>query len=313
MQLRDCLKTQQAILMEGALGERLRREAHLSFDEHVAMAGLVYDVRGNRALSGLWKEYIDIARENALPFLATTPTRRANRDRIGRSRFSERIIEDNVRFLQGIQRESGIEMAVGALVGCRGDAYTAEGALDEQEAFSFHLWTAERFKKAGAEFLFAGIMPALPEAAGLAKAASAAGIPCILSFTVLRSGHLPDGTALSEAIRYIEDHTPTPPLCYMSNCVHPINLYAALSQPFNRTAEVRTRFQGIQANTSPLPYAELDGVRELQGADPKALAQDMLRLRQLADIRIWGGCCGTDGRHLSSIAQCLRRKEGNHE
>lgn len=40
-------------LMEGALGERLKREYHLTFDEHVDMAGLVYSENINRSVSSL--------------------------------------------------------------------------------------------------------------------------------------------------------------------------------------------------------------------------------------------------------------------
>ena len=40
----------------------------------------------------------------------------------------------------------------------------------EKEALEFHRWLAECFHKAGADFLYAGIMPTLPEAAGMAQA-----------------------------------------------------------------------------------------------------------------------------------------------
>lgn len=60
--------------MEGALGERLKREYHLAFDKNVVMAGLVYSENGKNALEELWSGYAEIARRYHLPFLATTPT-----------------------------------------------------------------------------------------------------------------------------------------------------------------------------------------------------------------------------------------------
>ena len=305
MGFRECLRRSPAILMEGALGERLKREYHLAFDEHVAMAGLVCRPEGREALAALWNGYIDIARRHRLPFLATTPTRRANRDRIALSPWTDSIIGENVRFLRGIRDASGIEMYAGGLMGCRGDAYTAAGALDERSARDFHRWTAERFAEAGVDFLFAGIMPALPEAAGLARAIDGTGLPYIISFTIEPNGQLIDGTPIADAIRCIDDVTENRPVCYMANCVHPRRLYRALSQPFNRTPEVRRRFLGIQANTSPLSYAELDGARELLCSDPDDLADEMLRLAEIADFRIWGGCCGTDDRHMERLAERL--------
>ena len=305
---RDCMKNHSAILMEGALGERLKREYHITFDEYVAMAGLVYNLRGMKALSELWNGYMDIAHRYHLPLKATTPTRRANQERVAMSRYSERIIRDNVRFLRNIQNSTDIEMYIGGLVGCKGDAYTAEGALTEEEAYSFHKWTAERFQEAGVDFLYAGIMPALPETAGLAKAISDTKVPYIISFTIQKDGTLIDGTSIADAIHYIDEHVDNPPVCYMANCVHPGILHRALSQPFNQTEMVKQRFLGIQANTSPLSYAELDGALDLKCSDPKVLAEEMIKLQDVADIKIWGGCCGTDARHMEEIAKIVTEK-----
>lgn len=117
---RKCIKRNNNILMEGALGERLKREYGLTFDEHVAMAKLIYDEKGAVALANLWNEYIDIARKYKLPFIATTPTRRANYERVQCADCPDSIIADNVNFLRNMQKNSGIEMYVGGLMGCKG-------------------------------------------------------------------------------------------------------------------------------------------------------------------------------------------------
>ena len=70
------------MLMEGALGECLRREYHVRFDPAIDMAALVEDPAGRRALGELWSQYREIARRHGMPLLATTPTRRANRARM---------------------------------------------------------------------------------------------------------------------------------------------------------------------------------------------------------------------------------------
>lgn len=76
----ECVRASEKILMEGALGERLKREFERPFDPHVVMARLVEQERGRMALKAIWHEYIDI--EYGLPFIATTPTRRADHDRM---------------------------------------------------------------------------------------------------------------------------------------------------------------------------------------------------------------------------------------
>ena len=307
MNFEACIKNHDTILMEGALGERLKREYGLAFDDHVAMAGLIYQEKGAQALSCLWKQYMQIAQRYRLPFLATTPTRRANRQRVELSGFLDSILADNVAFLRGIQKESGIEMYVGGLMGCKGDAYTGAGALREEEALAFHQWQAQQFARAEADFLYAGIMPALPEAAGMARAMEATGLPYIISFTIEANGCLIDGTPIAEAIAYIDEVTRKNPVCYMTNCVHPSIVCRALLRPVNRSHRVRKRFLGIQANTSPLSYAELDGSADLKCSEPEEFAEEMLKLRRIHPIKIWGGCCGTDNRHMECLAKELDR------
>ena len=301
----ECIKNSKNILMEGALGERLKREFHLSFDENVVMAGLVYTEDGRNALKKLWSEYAEIAWNYNLPFLATTPTRRTNRERVGASVFDSGIIKANVDFLRQIQRQQKGEMYVGGLIGCKGDAYTGIGALDRQESQKFHEWEVSLFAEEKVDFLYAALMPNAEEAAGTALAIQKYKIPYIISFTIKRDGCLIDGTTISEAIQYIDSITDFSPVCYMTNCVHPTILYEALSQPFNRNEFVYTRFFGIQSNASPLSYEELDGAKDLKTSAPMDLAKQTMELRTINLLKIIGGCCGTDGSYLNEVARLM--------
>lgn len=306
MDFLTCLRTEKHILMEGALGERLKREYGLSFDPHVDMAALVYTQEGRTALKSLWKGYMEIAKNYDFPFLATTPTRRTNRERIQKTQYDASIVQANVDLLRQVQRESGQEMYVGALLGCRGDAYTGKGCLSRQEALEFHRWETGLFARADVDFFYAALMPTLPEAAGMALACQETGIPCILSFTIQPNGCLVDGAPIAEAISYIDGLTENPPACYLTNCVHPAIAMEALSQPINRCEIVRERFLGIQANTARLSYAELDGSAELKTSDPKELARHIADLGKVCRLKIVGGCCGTDHRHMEEIAKRLK-------
>lgn len=303
MNFSECIKTEDKILMEGALGERLKREYGITFDERVAMASLVYDTNGRKALTELWNEYMEIAEKYQLPFLATTPTRRANKERVKASEYTEKIIADNVKFLRNMQENASGKMYIGGLMGCKGDAYTGEGALSENDAYEFHRWAAECFAETNVDFLYAAIMPTLPEAAGMARAMASTGIPYIISFTIQEDGKLIDGTTITEAIQYIDSVTDFTPVCYMTNCVHPCIVYKALSQPFNQNEIVRNRFWGIQANTSPLSYAELDNAVELKCSEPEMFAKEMGKLCSVNSFKIFGGCCGTDNRHMECVAR----------
>lgn len=303
MKITECFEASKFLLMEGALGERLKREYHLSFDGQVAMARLCTTPKGAAALDALWSEYAAIAADHRLPFLATTPTRRANRERVSLGRGSKDLIAENVRHLRAVLSRCQTPAYAGGLMGCKGDAYTGEGALSAEDAQSFHAWQAEEFAKSGADFLFAGIMPTLPEAVGMAQAMADTGLPYFISFTIRPEGRLIDGTTITQAIETIDRTASMPPVCYLANCIHPTHVYTALTQPWNRNDTVRLRFRGIQGNTSPLSYEELDGAVDLHCAPPEEFARDMVRLLEVADLKIFGGCCGTDGRHMAQIAQ----------
>lgn len=112
MNFKDCIDSYPFILMEGALGERLKREFDLDISGTVAMADLVYQQKGRLALETLWNEYIDIAYRYQLPFLATTPTRRANKERIYMAGYNESIIADNVDFLRSTTPTKYFKMTI---------------------------------------------------------------------------------------------------------------------------------------------------------------------------------------------------------
>lgn len=299
------LKKNDKILMEGALGERLKREYGLEFDKKITMSGFVYKEEGKRALSELWKEYALIAKEHKVPYLATTPTRRLNRERVAGFTYPDGIIIDNVAFLKRVQGECECEMYAGALIGSKGNAYTGDEPLSVYESMEFHEWEIERFARAGVDFFYAALLPNCDEAIGIAKAIERTKIPYIISFTIQADGCLIDGTTIHEAIEQIDRAVKVKPVFYMTNCVHPTIVKEALSQPFNMTKTVKNRFLGIQANTSPLSYKELDNSPILRSSEPKEFAQAMKELHESHPMKLFGGCCGTDGRHMKEMARQL--------
>lgn len=306
MDFESCYKSSPIILMEGALGERLKREYGIPYDEIVALASHIYNEKPKQALKELFSQYIRISRNYSFPIMVTTPTRRANKERVLQSKFNKSIIYDNVSFLQGIKNNFGSNVYVGGLMGCKGDAYKADFILHENEAFEFHSWQATLFAEAKVDFLYAGIMPALKEAIGMARAMESTCLPYIVSFMIREDGKLIDGTTIHEAIVAIDSSTNRKPLCYMTNCVHPTVVFKALSQSYNNTTIVKERFKGIQANTSSLPPELLDSSLELKTTDAYSFATGMLQLYKNFNLKIFGGCCGTDNTHMNETATKLK-------
>lgn len=293
------------ILMEGALAERLKREYSISIDEEVALASIIYSEDTRNVLKKLFVEYIDIASRYELPIMITTPTRRANKDRVLNSKYNKNIIEDNVLFLKEIRSCFNSDIFIGGLMGCYGDAYKADDGLNIEIAFKFHSWQANLFKKSEVDFLFAGIMPTLDESIGMAKAMESTGLPYIISFMIRKDGKLIDGTTINDAIKIIDDSVDTIPMCYMTNCVHPDIVYEALSKSFNQTEIVKNRFRGIQANAACLSPEELDNSYDLITSNPNSLANSMMKLHKEFNFKIFGGCCGTNDKYIEEIAKRL--------
>jgi homocysteine S-methyltransferase len=88
----------------------------------------------------------------------------------------------------------------------------------------------------------------------------------------------------------------------MVNCAHPTHFAAVLE---GEGAWLQ-RIAGVRANASRKSHAELDESDELDAGDPHELASHYPLLRKrLPNLRVAGGCCGTDDRHIAAIAAAL--------
>ncbi|HWQ57222.1 MAG TPA: homocysteine S-methyltransferase family protein [Bryobacteraceae bacterium] len=289
------LANEPAVLTEGAVVERLRRDPLVELNPLVAHAAFPANPATAAALGGIYKEYLEIGRAARLPMICTTPTWRANPERTALAGLDTRAVNiAAVRFLLAI-REEYEGVWVGALMGCRGDAYRPEEALGRAEAARFHAVQVAALAEAGPNFLFAATMPEASEAAGMAEAMARSGLPYIISFIIKPEGCLLDGTPVTEAIRRIDAEVSPAPLAYFVNCVHPSAMHVR-----------HPRLLGFQGNTSRKPPHQLEGLPELDTEEPAEFARAVLALGGRCGLRVFGGCCGTDARHIRAIAGGLQ-------
>lgn len=189
-------------------------------------------------------------------------------------------------------------------VGPRGDGYRVEDSMTPEAAAEYHGFQVDRMADAGVDVVTALTMGYVGEAAGIALAARAAGVPAVVSFTLETDGRLPTGMPLGEAIEATDAATDASPLHYMINCAHPTHFDHVLDP----AASWAHRIGGIRANASALSHAELDEMVELDEGDPDDLARRYVALRdQLPNLHVVGGCCGTDHRHVAAIATAWQR------
>jgi len=304
--LAAALRSVPLILTEGAVIERLRREPGGWLDPVAANAPLLYDPAGRRALERIYGEYLAAAREAGLPLLLLTPTWRANPERLRAAGLEGRPVQaDAFRFLDALRRKEGSAAFIGGLMGCRGDAYDPRETLPEDEAEAFHAPQAAALAGAGVDLLYGATLPALPEAAGMARAMGATGLPFILGFPLRPDGTLLDGVPMREAAARIDASAHPAPLGYMGHCVHPATFDAAMGAAFGCPGGGTGRWIGLQANASPLDPEELDGAAVLHGDSPDDLAHVIAAVVRRWDLRIGGGCCGTDARLTAALGKML--------
>ncbi len=302
----DILNESEVILTEGALVERLKSEYNLEMDEHLNHAKLIRS--HPNILEMLYRQYIDIGLKYNLPIMIMTPTRKVNAASLLKSNIENKdIITESCQFLNNI-KESYVDKApnilIGGLLGCKGDAYSGQKKMEIQEAFTFHKNQTTQFKKEQVDFLFAGIMPEINEAIGMAQAMSETNIPYIISFMMTNNGCLMDGTTLTDAIKTIDEEVSPRPICYMTNCIHPTNLRIALANLKDKSQ--LNRFKGIQANASILSPEALNNCEMVQQEDFNTMIEEMYLLHQQYGLKILGGCCGTNDLFIAYLSKKIK-------
>jgi homocysteine S-methyltransferase len=195
-------------------------------------------------------------------------------------------------------------MPISGNIGPRGDGYFPDQMMSGAEAMRYHAFQCDLFADTEADLISAFTMTHLGEAIGIARAAKAVEMPVVISFTTETDGRLPSGETMREAIEKTDDATAGAPVYYMINCAHPTHFVDALE----RDEAWLKRLRGLRANASMRSHAELDNSTDLDAGDPTDLGRRYAHLRGALGTRfnILGGCCGTDHRHVTAIAEaCL--------
>ena len=274
---------------------------------HFAAYALLRRDGGEDALRRYFEPYAAIARDRGVGIVLETPTWRANPDwaeRLGHGLAElDAINRRAVGLLEGLRPAYETEstpVVISGCVGPRGDGYVVGEAMTADEAEAYHAVQIGSFAATAADLVTALTMTYVDEAVGVVRAARAAGLPVAVSFTVETDGRLPSGQSLRASIEEVDERTDGTAAYFMVNCAHPSHFDGVL-EPGSRWVR---RIRGLRANASRLSHAELDEAEELDTGDPEELAADYLALRgKLPQLRLLGGCCGTDHRHVDAMSR----------
>lgn len=267
---------------------------------------LVSTAEGRAMLSEYYSAFADIARAAGTALVLDTPTWRANPDwaaTLGHDLDAlSAQISASVELVARVRDSWTGEQPclVSGVIGPRGDGYVIDVAMSADQATEYHRFQITQFAANGVDVVTALTIGYEAEAAGIAHAARAVDLPVVISFTVETDGRLPSGSTLADAIAATDAATDGYISHYMVNCAHPTHFDGALDGPW------AARIGGVRANASTLSHAELDTMEELDDGDPIDLARRYVELRTaLPSLKVVGGCCGTDHRHVAAMISAL--------
>jgi homocysteine S-methyltransferase len=294
----------ELFLTDGGIETTLIFKGGIDLPEFAAF-DLLKDDEGMDELRRYFVPYLELAKENGAGFVLESPTWRAS------PRWAEEIGYGPAE-LDGLNRQAIALMAelrdryadevssiiISGCIGPQDDGYDPKQRLTADQAAEYHSTQIGTFADTEADMVAALTLTYVDEAIGITRGAEEAGIPAAISFTLETDGNLPSGQPLSEAIGETDAATGGGPAYYMINCAHPTHFESVLGGSWT------TRIRGLRANASTKSHAELDEATELDDGDPDDLGARYAQLRkQLPELTVLGGCCGTDDRHVTRICQ----------
>lgn len=267
---------------------------------------LLNDPRGVTCLRDYHRKVVEAAVANGFGVINEGLHYRASRDWGALTGFSrEALAEINIRgieFYRDFAREYATDetpMIVSGAIGPKGDAYNIGRVPDAAEAEDYHSEQILTMREAGADQVTAMTFSGIEEAIGFCRAARSAELPVVVSFFVARGGRLKGGESLEEAISRVDAGTDGAPAYFMINCTHPTEFEPGLN-PGSWTA----RLGGFMPNAVAAETLDLCKLGHLEDGDPAELGNQMADLaRRFPHVNVWGGCCGTDGRHIAQITR----------
>ncbi|ABD53657.1 homocysteine S-methyltransferase family protein [Jannaschia sp. CCS1] len=265
---------------------------------------MVETQEGRDLLQSYYINMIQLGRRSGLGVILESATWVANRDRSAPLGYGpDQLAEINraavAEMVKAKMATAEVPIRLSLNLGPRADADAPSEQMSAAEAEAYHTEQIAAVAKSGIDMVSGYTLTYTAEAVGVARAAKAQGVPAVIAFKVELDGRLPTGMTLEDAIAEVDAQTEAYPDYHMINCAHPDHFSATLDG-----GPWMDRIGGIVANASRCSHEQLDNATELDGGNPEELGHVLADLRRrFPRIRVLGGCCGTNMRHMEAIAQ----------
>lgn len=266
--------------------------------------------QGREALARYFRGFLKLANEYDAGFIFDSQTWKAHMHWAENLAATDQELKEankeSIAFIAKIRDEfagNSKPIVLNGVIGPRGDAYAPEARLAAKEAEDYHARQIGWLAETDVDMVTGLTFTQSDEAIGLVRAAQAAGLPAVISFTVETDGSLPTGQPLGQAITAVDEATGNGAAYFMVNCAHPDHFFDKLGD-----SDWTRRIRGLRCNASRLSHAELDECEVLDDGNPEELAdQYKTMFATMPWLNIFGGCCGSDLRHVAQIAKAVGR------
>lgn len=257
-------------------------------------------------MAAYFRGYLRLAQELGTGYILDAPTWKTHPHwaaDLGEDEAAQRRVNhEAIAFVAGLRDEfldAGGPILLNAVIGPRGDAYAPDATISAAQAESYHATQLGWLAETEVDMVTALTHTQGDEAAGFSRAAKAAGLPHVISFTVETDGRLPTGETLAEAIVKVDAASDGAAAYFMVNCAHPDHFAGELTD-----AGWARRIRGLRCNASRKSHAELDASETLDDGNPDELARQYAEIKaRMPWLNVFGGCCGSDLRHVTAIAR----------
>jgi S-methylmethionine-dependent homocysteine/selenocysteine methylase len=269
---------------------------------------LLPEDKGRAALEDYLKGFLELADKTGTGIILDSPTWKAHmhwaQDLDATEGDLQSANQEAVDMIASLRKDFSNNtkpIVLNGVVGPRGDAYAPDQLLSVVESRNYHAQQLSWLAKTAVDMVTALTFTQADEATGFVLAAKDVSLPCVVSFTVETDGNLPTGQSMASAIEQVDKNSDGYAAYFMINCAHPDHFSHLLGdEPWAR------RIRGIRCNASRMSHAELDECETLDDGNPHEFGSQYRQIKETMPwLNVFGGCCGSDLRHVTEIANSV--------